>query len=592
MASPPNDPGEAGAIPADDNAGVNIAAHNNGAPIHRLPPELLMAILYHSRRSLKDIRLAHVCRHWRALVCAMPEFWASMLRHLDLTCCEAEAGQGLPEGLSQHCLALSAPRPIKLWVLIQGERERELLAPHSARIVQLSVRLMRLGGSQALGRLLQAGLPNLQVLRIDHYIYAAHDLLEPLPALYTCPLPSLRELFVPQTLIGMSHLIAPSVEHLVYHGTMRQAHEFAQALNNGELCARLHTLTFDIPKPDLFSRIMLVALSSTLAQNGRLRTPGLRRLILRGASYPSEVVDILSRFGGGLDHAPHITLNFNVNAIDLQSVFEAPTLLGRVILPAITRLYLGRTSARAGRSHIALRGYSGSSLAPTSTSSGGGHTVAEQSAEIERLEIAMWREEAMTRPALSRLLGPFSDTRAASGVATLTVDLPRLPLPLARTEWGQPWAVGAVRRSEHQSQRETTGASWLVPPPRGLHRLELLAGTSEEAKMRFVRWVVYGSVGRVGWPPPSALTICWVLDVGSKRGYEERARKEVAALERLVQEFDQVGWRLGRLEIYGTLQVRNIFTRLGDEPMDRQRCLQIVGPHLSRLRALVDEVVV
>ncbi|KAI0373724.1 hypothetical protein BV20DRAFT_671600 [Pilatotrama ljubarskyi] len=56
---------------------------NMAIPLHRLlPVEILMRIFAHFRPSESRIAISlmHVCRHWRAIIIAMSEFWADMLR--------------------------------------------------------------------------------------------------------------------------------------------------------------------------------------------------------------------------------------------------------------------------------------------------------------------------------------------------------------------------------------------------------------------------------------------------------------------------------------------------------------------------------
>ncbi|RPD55699.1 hypothetical protein L227DRAFT_478105, partial [Lentinus tigrinus ALCF2SS1-6] len=56
-----------------------LAIHNLAAPIHCLPNELLSLIFAHAWHNWKSYSLAHVCRHWRRVLLATPEFWVDAI---------------------------------------------------------------------------------------------------------------------------------------------------------------------------------------------------------------------------------------------------------------------------------------------------------------------------------------------------------------------------------------------------------------------------------------------------------------------------------------------------------------------------------
>lgn len=152
-----------------------------------------MPILYDAQRRLRDIRFAHVCRYWRAVILAMPEFWASTLKHLKIS------SRGVAHELLTHCLSLSSPHPIKARVIFTGQFEYELLAPHASRIVKLSARLEDAAAVRGFEELLRGGLPRLASLRFESPILLddTRDRRAIARLLSDFSLPSLRRLEIP-----------------------------------------------------------------------------------------------------------------------------------------------------------------------------------------------------------------------------------------------------------------------------------------------------------------------------------------------------------------------------------------------------------
>lgn len=68
-----------------------LFAHNDAAPIHRLPTELLshtFTLCYHNTQS---IRIAHVCRRWRDVLFGISTFWVDVLAGQSFNFCHASA---------------------------------------------------------------------------------------------------------------------------------------------------------------------------------------------------------------------------------------------------------------------------------------------------------------------------------------------------------------------------------------------------------------------------------------------------------------------------------------------------------------------
>ncbi|OJT02022.1 hypothetical protein TRAPUB_7556 [Trametes pubescens] len=505
---------------------LQAAVLNAGLHIHRLPPELLMMILYDARRRPEDIRFAHVCHHWRTLLLAMPEFWASMFKHIQVRYYDVHHER------TRYFLELSSPRFLKLEVLFAGEW---FLAPHASRIVHLSIWLATETCVQRFDAVLKAGLPNLASL-----YYSAESLAygtwQPLRPLSDCSLPALRQVHIP-AISPLDRWVTPTVEHIIlyrFSGDMRH-------LRNGlSRCRSLKSLTISPFNLNVSTQLMPHADLSP-----KVEMCGLRRLYLAGTA-PS-IIDILAQFN--VPPSVHLQLRCD----DVGSVIAAPTIIARHIFPALASLYLGRTHRSGG---VRLLGYTHSHVAGKFN---------------ERLNVGIWRDWSV-KDALAELLRPF----AASGATALAIDLPRLPLMLEASGWGQPSGVDVDADSD---------SVFLLP--RALSRMELLGDTPGAVKVRFAR----AFVRDIAKGASATLTLCWVLDVARERASEERAREELEMLRQLLAEFDAAGRRLGRLELYGTLQIWVVATRAGKVSTNVRRCAEVARSFLPHFEELVDTVV-
>ncbi|EIW60999.1 uncharacterized protein TRAVEDRAFT_46226 [Trametes versicolor FP-101664 SS1] len=511
---------------------LQAAAHNAGLPINCLPPELLMIILYDARRCLEDIRLAHVCHQWRTLLLAMPEFWASMFKHLQVSFYLGDGER------VRYFLGLSSPHTLKMDVYM-GQFAVELLAPHASRIVQLSVRLISADSIHYFDTVLSAGLPNLTKFRYhsESIIYGAWRPSRPFT---DCSLPALRQVHIP-AIFPLANWVTPTVEEITLQGYSSDMRDLIKAL---ELYPSVKSLTFlpDTHTSQHIPPFAPVAGYTERPLGGELRS--LHRLYLAG-SVPS-IIDLLAQ----LNVPPSVHLQLRCD--DVGAVIAAPgTVLSRHIFPALARLYLGRTH-RSGV--VRLLGYARSD---------------GQDEFTERLNVAIPRDWTAEN-ALAELLRPF----AASGATALAIDLPRLPPLLEASVWGQPSGVGA-----------DSDNVFLLP--RALNRMELLGGTPGAVKVRFAR----GFIRNTSLGASAALTLCWVLDVARERALEERAREELERLQQLLEEIDAVGRRLGRLELYGTLQSWVVATRASEVSTYARRCTEVAGSFLPRFEELVDTVV-
>ncbi|KAI0333050.1 hypothetical protein GY45DRAFT_1432568 [Cubamyces sp. BRFM 1775] len=110
---------------------------NNAAPIFRmLPNELLTEIFRHLRPTERaEIRIAHVCSAWRAILGKTPEFWADLASLPDLITAKTEDDWSC----YLSCVALSSPRPLSL--SLRGNRIPRMpeVHPHLPRITSLTL---------------------------------------------------------------------------------------------------------------------------------------------------------------------------------------------------------------------------------------------------------------------------------------------------------------------------------------------------------------------------------------------------------------------------------------------------------------------
>lgn len=521
---------------------TRVVSHNNiSPPIHRLPPELLMPIFYDAQRRLRDIRFAHVCRYWRAVLLAMPEFWVSTLTHLKIS------SRGVAHELLTHGLSLSAPHPIKVRVVFTGQFEYELLAPHAPRIVKLSARMEDPAAVRAFEELLQNGLPRLETLRYEcPLVFERTRPRKPVARLLTAfSLPALRRLEILGAL-PLSMCITDTLEHLVLYGRPHSITHFRYALAR---CRSLQSLTLRAYNMEVPWTLPYHSVIMPINLDEPPPTYDLPRL--RRVSVDFMALDMLNTLTGprlNMSRPESLHLSCSALLAFIPDILDSPSIL--MLLPELTRLYLGR-SHRARR--VDLLGYSDTSQ--------------------ERLHISLWRNWT-EGDALARLLDGFR----GSGVTALAVDLPRLSPMIEQSAWGRPWAGADTTYNVHAHALTRT-----------LRRMELFGGMPASAKVRFARWFVRaGGEDRL---PPSVLTLCWVLDVARGQVREQMAREELQMLRKLVEEFHIEGCRLGRLELYGTLQSEIISTRVEEVSTNVQRCTEIAGAFVPRFQELVDVVV-
>ncbi|KAH9890475.1 hypothetical protein C8Q73DRAFT_704480 [Cubamyces lactineus] len=512
------------------------SSHNAALPVNSLPTEMLMTIFYHARRILLDIRFSHVCRRWREVIFAMPEFWLSTLRVLPTrhlspyqgNIQHAEPPSNGCDPLLEQILSFSAPLMIHARLTRVCDIERRAYGPHIDRIAEMTVEYNDQESTPVFMKMVRQGLPNLKTL---HYFpmswpWGGRPLpLDTWPAGTDAFFPNLHRLdTAPSLLNRLSPSLMQSLQHLTLRGCIIGNHtcDLAAELKR---CPSLISLTLQRAVPDSWVR--------TRGVEARLQLLHLQRLSIEDDR--SQIRGVLHR--AVLSPAVHLTLDIGAyREDDLMPVFSGSTILRSHILPSLSRLYLGYVHAK-GR--IRMLGF---------TQNG-----------QEQLDVARWYDFAAV---LAHIAQPFAD----SGATVLAIHLPHLPITLERASWDQDGSV---------------------PCPIHLCRLELLGGTPLKLKQRFTRWFLR-SCGRDGRPTSDERTLCWVFNV--ERGREQQSREDLWGLEAVLAEHpDQ---KLGTLELYGTTLSGQIFTNVSRVATNPVRCAEVVEAHLARLSNLVSQVLI
>ncbi|KAL7282886.1 hypothetical protein ACG7TL_002301 [Trametes sanguinea] len=515
--------------------------HNQDLPpIHGLPAELLMTILYYARRNLQDIRLSHVCRRWRELVLGMPEFWAAMLEcAYDRLWDRWERKQHVSDQyeLVDHCLALSDPRMVHATFLVFHERERDTIARHAERLDRITVKFFDAASMHAFANALQEGMPKLYTLNYHpsyHPPEAAFP-LDPWLSINEQCLPNLRRLSVhsrfglPPSASFRASLLELALIGYVAPGPLADIDCFVDTLN---ACTSLVSLELQNAVPEAW--VVDHSLDEPLATSHRVvRLPQLRALTVD----ETEVAAVLGALCGfDLASTTRIEVKLGPSPGDYGDIFRAATILRRHTFPSIEHVYLGTT-----RRHHRNR------------------AIGYAKDGTERFALGRWN---YYDDSFYRHLLPF----VGSPVTTLAINLPSLPMGLSKALW------------------ERYG---YCSPPRQLRRLELLQRTKLVIKKCFVRWLLR-SAARGCKNPVGDMTLCWTVNV--ERGLEKDSHKDLLGLVSVLEEFPEQ--RLGRLELYGfTLKGIDI-THASRVPTNPRLCAEVAEPHMPRLSELVSEVIV
>ncbi|RPD73635.1 hypothetical protein L226DRAFT_104752 [Lentinus tigrinus ALCF2SS1-7] len=173
--------------------------YNDAAPINRtLPKEILMEILGRLRpmecRREEGIKFLHVCRLWRQVLLAVPEFWVDLLakpRILTQPMSEQQKDR------LRFTLGLTGSRPLTLSLGSKSSgfplQLAQIIAPYQNRIVSLTLSTIRPQDSTFLKAFFHDGLPLLERLSVN-YVDTPRQDVEPLIDFRRALFPRLRYL--------------------------------------------------------------------------------------------------------------------------------------------------------------------------------------------------------------------------------------------------------------------------------------------------------------------------------------------------------------------------------------------------------------
>ncbi|KAI0695097.1 hypothetical protein C8T65DRAFT_48911 [Cerioporus squamosus] len=146
-----------------------LAIHNSIAPIHRFPNELLSHIFAHSWYGRSSLRLAHVCRRWRQVLLATPEFWYGAVQGMHF---DAVSDYCVPSAYFATIMMRSSPLPVQpTFARFSATLSRNLEA-HLWRITALTVHAETTDEVAQLHWTLLQGLPVLTKLVVQ---YSPHE---------------------------------------------------------------------------------------------------------------------------------------------------------------------------------------------------------------------------------------------------------------------------------------------------------------------------------------------------------------------------------------------------------------------------------
>ena len=146
---------------------VLLSVHNQVAPIHHLPTEILELILGnwidHS-----SLRLLHVCQRWRSILLDRPTFWADAIASSDIHETRVIKRDEVP--YIKTMLQLSAPQPIQPRFVGFPKTIIKTFMPFVMRLTSLDVTVGSWDLSYRLWPALCSGMPNLRTLCVQFLV--------------------------------------------------------------------------------------------------------------------------------------------------------------------------------------------------------------------------------------------------------------------------------------------------------------------------------------------------------------------------------------------------------------------------------------
>lgn len=259
--------------------------HNTGAPIHVLPPEILMKIFVHGFDKRHDLRMLHVCRQWRAIILDTPHFWAKALASRDL-----RYDHRVERTFVTFALARSGAVPLELLIRHHFLGAWRVLAAHFERMSSLTIILEKAQELSAFQRTVSSTA--MHILR--HLNISISRNLKRTPKLVfdVASVPRLRELWIDGCLVTEESTI-PSLEKLTVCGEVLNSNDLWRFLRR---CSRLRSLSLvgatggRVSSSDLELRQVSLPhlLHLSVSQEGNCT----RKILSQLVQYPTTMVEV------------------------------------------------------------------------------------------------------------------------------------------------------------------------------------------------------------------------------------------------------------------------------------------------------------
>ena len=486
-----------------------IAIQNSITLINTLPNELLMKIFasipaYTWHCAVWMLTMGHVCRRWRAVVLATPEFWVKPLEHWTDT--ENDEGKNhlLPVFLKR-----SSPCPLQLYAFEQGSKKNYYgWAPHFSRLTILEGFVESKWDAAKILQTIAKKMRRLVRLKLKVYgsSFENESTAEPEFRQWKAEsLPQLGHLEIGGGIFCRATTV-PSLHTLVLSGPGAPK-LFPKLLDGLRGCPALAKLYIDF---DMWLHIMHEHEGSEdmTGPDRVLDMPNLRKLKLIGAVLVIQTFLYLISFPAS---AARVELVIEGTEYDPAQSPVLPDILPRHLSvlhmsPAIDRLFLHSSANGKGVPFVCLRGY-------------------VQGAERLRVSPAVWLHSAES---LIELLEAFR----ACMVTVLVLDLRRITSDMDGAFWGRFFAA--------------------LPH---LRRLELLSSTVESKKTKrdlAEHFLVYASSRESLHGGAHAMSLAWVVRADRKN--PPHLKGELGDVQQVFGGHAQhgPGGRLGCLELYAT----------------------------------------
>ncbi|TBU43498.1 hypothetical protein BD309DRAFT_106839 [Dichomitus squalens] len=209
--------------------------HNAVLPIHRLPFELLSAILCEAWQDRSSLHMTHVCRRWRSIALRTPELWAGATACEDFCLAGPDHVVPLRYSYMDSLLERSAPHDVYMTISHFPEALRFHLQPHVFRIAVLDIQVHSAEQLHNLWDTFRAGMSCLEELYIrcvaaNYRVEYPRTWLNKWGSQVACQalpngsLPRLRDLRLPAVLFPL--IACGTLTHVTLHNPCQDNPEF------------------------------------------------------------------------------------------------------------------------------------------------------------------------------------------------------------------------------------------------------------------------------------------------------------------------------------------------------------------------------